>query len=681
MFDLEKHTIFATLHGSRAYGTNIASSDSDFKGVAIPPKEYFLGYFSRFEQAEQLVSKGHPHDKTIYDIRKFLNLAANTNPNIIEVLFTDPSDHTVTTKWSDRLLAHRDLFISKKARFTFSGYAYGQLKRIKSHRAWLLNPPTHQPLRTEFGLPSDTSKAVDVSTMNAVDSLSSEGHTFSEEVMATIQKEKKYSAALQYWKQYQEWKATRNADRAELEAKHGFDCYSDDTEFLTHAGWKKFDDVTASDTLATVFIRRGIPTSYSMSHRTFLGVEYESFTDKFEGNYSGPMYHLTGHHTDTLVTPNHRLLFCEVERKTNKSSEWVLEEASFLPDTFDTLIAPTPRSKNYSNGTIFDGLPIPSQPYLVLMGWYLSDGSAHYTKDGKPKSIRISQKLGGKLSWSMARWQGDHGSKTNSSLHQYERKPNSYNSETIQERILDVRDTSISSRIIAECGDTNNKRIPRWVFCLSRSLMEKLLFALLGGDGTVREHKTKASSYTYYSKFKPLADDVQELALLCGWETALWGPYESTDVDGRSILMYQVHLRKVQSRLKRFIRSANVSKIEVCNRRIVCFTVPNGTLITRRNGKVGIHGNSKHGMHLIRLQRMCAEILEGKGVLVKRPDFEELLAIRHGGWTYDQVVEESDRLETKVVSLYETSTLPATADGPKIDALCISLVEDFLSSL
>lgn len=313
MFDLEKHTIFATLHGSRAYGTNIASSDSDFKGVAIPPKEYFLGYFSRFEQAEQLVSKGHPHDKTIYDIRKFLNLAANTNPNIIEVLFTDPSDHTVTTKWSERLLASRDLFISKKARFTFSGYAYGQLKRIKSHRAWLLNPPTHQPLRTEFGLPSDTSKAVDVSTMNAVDSLSSEGHTFSEEVMAAIQKEKKYSAALQYWKQYQEWKATRNADRAELEAKHGFD--------------------------------------------------------------------------------------------------------------------------------------------------------------------------------------------------------------------------------------------------------------------------------------------------------------------------------------------------------------------------------SKHGMHLIRLQRMCVEILEGKGVLVKRPDFEELLAIRHGGWTYDQVVEESDRLEAKVVSLYETSTLPAAADGPKIDALCISLVEDFLSSM
>lgn len=234
-FDIEKRTIYLTVHGSRAYGTNTPSSDYDYKGVAIPPKEYFLGYAHKFEQFEQKPKKAEEgdtsdddsekevEDKVIFDIRKFVNLAADCNPNIIEVLHTDPSSHVFVDQFGERLLAARDLFISKKAKHTFSGYAHAQLKRIRTHRSWLLNPPKGKPARSDFGLPDEGNKVVSGSIMGAFDELNASGYSFGGEVMTAIQKEKQYATALQHWKQFNNWKENRNKDRALLEAKYGYD--------------------------------------------------------------------------------------------------------------------------------------------------------------------------------------------------------------------------------------------------------------------------------------------------------------------------------------------------------------------------------------------------------------------------------------------------------------------------
>lgn len=152
---LRDRTIFLTRHGSHAYGTNTPTSDEDFKGLAIPPPKYFTGYLNVFEQAE-FKHQVDGQDVVIYNITKFFKLAADCNPSIIEVLFTDPGDHVIRTPLSDALLERRNLFISKKAKHTFSGYATSQLKRMGSHYRWLTNPPAVPPTRWEFGLPERT---------------------------------------------------------------------------------------------------------------------------------------------------------------------------------------------------------------------------------------------------------------------------------------------------------------------------------------------------------------------------------------------------------------------------------------------------------------------------------------------------------------------------------------------
>lgn len=220
-FDITPHTVFLAKHGSHAYGTSLPESDVDVKGFAVSPKRIVLGFAYSFEQKQEAT----PIDSVIYDIRKFCNLAADCNPNIIEVLFVDDSQ-ILEMKPSGKLIRdNRDLFLSRKARHTFSGYAISQLKRIRTHRQWLLSPPTHKPERVEYGLGA---VKITPDMLGAFDKIINTETEVTEveidpNVMQLVQSEKQYRAALQHWNQYLSWKSSRNAKRAELEAKFGYD--------------------------------------------------------------------------------------------------------------------------------------------------------------------------------------------------------------------------------------------------------------------------------------------------------------------------------------------------------------------------------------------------------------------------------------------------------------------------
>ena len=76
------------------------------------------------------------------------------------------------------------------------------------------------------------------------------------------------------------------------------------------------------------------------------------------------------------------------------------------------------------------------------------------------------------------------------------------------------------------------------------------------------------------------------------------------------------------------------------------------------------HGyDTKHAMHLVRLLRMGKEALEEGVLKVKRPDAEELLAIRAGAWTYEECVEYAEDMDELIRGkLYRETDLPKKPD-------------------
>lgn len=73
--------------------------------------------------------------------------------------------------------------------------------------------------------------------------------------------------------------------------------------------------------------------------------------------------------------------------------------------------------------------------------------------------------------------------------------------------------------------------------------------------------------------------------------------------------------------------------------------------------------DTKHAMHLVRLLRMGLESLRDGVVIVKRPDAKELLAIRNGSMTYEEIVAYAEDMENQVMNVwYKQTKLPKRPD-------------------
>ena len=137
----QDNLLFKCIAGSYAYGTAIEGvSDVDYRGVFIAPIELIISCFLKTEQVSDSTQ-----DVQIFELRKFLGLAVENNPNIIELLYMPEDKITFCHPYFKKIIQNQHLFLSKKAMHTFSGYAFAELKRIKGHNKWINNPKPETP--------------------------------------------------------------------------------------------------------------------------------------------------------------------------------------------------------------------------------------------------------------------------------------------------------------------------------------------------------------------------------------------------------------------------------------------------------------------------------------------------------------------------------------------------------
>lgn len=126
--------IFEAIVGSQAYGTATETSDVDTRGVFIAPLENVMGY----DYVDQVSDEKNDH--VFYELKKFLEMIENNNPNILELLNTPEECIIIKHEIFDFILEHRDKFITKKCKKSFGEYANTQISKARGLNKMIVQP-------------------------------------------------------------------------------------------------------------------------------------------------------------------------------------------------------------------------------------------------------------------------------------------------------------------------------------------------------------------------------------------------------------------------------------------------------------------------------------------------------------------------------------------------------------
>jgi predicted nucleotidyltransferase len=124
--------LFEVISGSKSFGLDTPTSDTDIKGVYYLPKEIFFGleYIPQISNAT--------NDEVYYEIGRFVELLLKNNPNIIEIM-ASPDDCILYKHPLMEQLRIED-FLSKLCKDSFAGYAVTQIKKARGLKKKIVNP-------------------------------------------------------------------------------------------------------------------------------------------------------------------------------------------------------------------------------------------------------------------------------------------------------------------------------------------------------------------------------------------------------------------------------------------------------------------------------------------------------------------------------------------------------------
>lgn len=365
-------------------------------------------------------------------------------------------------------------------------------------------------------------------------------------------------------------------------AKRWFDCYLDDeTEFLTSRGWLKYDDVRPSDLLATIAPNNTL--------------QWQHYTDRVDKQRRGFLYEVETAHTRAVITPGHTI-WHQPRRRTAEGQQapagpWQLTPAERLvlqsPDSASILQACLPEQDSRRSLNIDDAHL--TEDFMRLMGLAICDGTVRMHR-GQPYRLRISQKLHGRAYALLEDCRERFG------LHEYSyERTESHRKTACIETVWEFRNHEDGRRQAAQNfvrwfgRKSIDRRLPAWALTMPPALRRALLQGLLLGDASEVGVATMFRSYS-----KHLADDVQALALTLGIPATLH----------RSGKCHVVNLRLDQGATTGVVTREDTKSVNgVFSRRpdaeyrVVCFVVPNHTLVTRSSGRPAFYGNTMIAHH------------------------------------------------------------------------------------
>lgn len=340
-------------------------------------------------------------------------------------------------------------------------------------------------------------------------------------------------------------------------------CYDDKTEILTRRGWKLFRDIIYQDKVMT---------------RSASGVaQWQEPTRIISAPYAGEMVTITNKRMDLCVTPNHRML---IERRSSVRNEtWSTAESLHKRDTIPS----------WSEWEGVDDQYL-TEDKCALLGLYLAEGSALGNMSDESNRSRLIKRCGYRINF--AQTPGKKGGNKGDVRAEFEkvltRLGYQWRGHPTGIRLWDRK---LWEELIP-LGNKYTKFIPGVVKNLPRAKLRNLLFWMVMGDGSSR----RADDWVYFTASRKLADDVQEISIKCGWNATI---SEREQLSWRSrkpgATLYLVKIQKKG-------RSHHLcnSKISYIGKRsyagsVHCVSVPNRTVLVRRNGKPAWCGNSLYG--------------------------------------------------------------------------------------
>lgn len=348
-------------------------------------------------------------------------------------------------------------------------------------------------------------------------------------------------------------------------------CATEDTEVLTENGWVAWPEYDWLSKLGTV-------------NTTTRLLEYQYPLQRHVYEYEGPMVYSTNRRIDFGMTPDHRMLV----RKWDEAKRTLSDRYSFVRAGELGWYSGLMHAPNGVLGVELETVSVEGDPrvyqgddFIALLSVVISCGWA-----GEP--------LSGTKNWVSFCCFRDKAYAEYDALATrcgFHRKPNEpnvwirYDAGALAQWFRDNCYVRPPYRAIT-------KRLPDIVRCASTRQIE--LFLKWYGD---RSHADRDGTVYYYSSSRRLIDDLQLLNFHVGKRGTI-----TREDPQQSVIKSGVNEGKVINSKETFVlvvsktdrlcleRKKHLEK-ETYKGLVYCATVPNGTLVTRRNGTVLISGN------------------------------------------------------------------------------------------